>query len=367
MKNTIGQHIFDKYCLTYYNRNQENEEVSLLNSYKKAESSFVEKIFKILSIILMKLSTAFNNMVNAGKQRFTVMLIPHSEKKIFNFRISVFSLIVIVFLIGCMLASFVIFTTQFKGMSGLIQTSSSTLERKETDLEIIRDQIAELKRVSRVFEASLFNTLGISNTSSSASRSQNSDFISFLSNSRSKEEAILRELEDLRHLSQFLQDAVESLEEVRELLSAQGDLLVELPSIWPVQNGSGRITNRFGPAIHPFTKQWYLHRGIDIAFHRGTPIISTANGKVIEKGYDATGFGNFVVIRHKYGFFTQYAHMDKVYVREGETVRQGEVIGTMGNTGLSTASHLHYEIRIGSQLVDPERYLNIRNRSGSGN
>ena len=341
--------------------------MSPLSSYKKTEANFAEKITKLIRAFVMKISSAFNNMVNAGKQRFTVMLIPHSEKKIFNFRISVFSLIVIVFLIGCMLTSFVIFTTQFKGMSGLLNTRSETLEQKEADLEIIRDQIAELKNVTRVFEASLLNTLGtlgIDNTSSSVIRPQSSDFISSISNSRSQEEAIFRELEDLRNLSRFLKESVESLDEIKELLVAQGDLLVDLPSVWPLKNVRGRVTNYFGPMVHPFTKQWYLHKGIDIAYHHGTPIVSTANGKVIERGYEPTGFGNYVLIRHKYGFFTKYAHMDMVYVREGETVNQGQIVGTMGNTGLSTASHLHYEVRIGSQVVDPERYLNIRGRPG---
>ena len=338
--------------------------MSPLSSYKRVEENFVGKITKLISAFAMKISSAFNDMVNAGKQRFTVMLIPHSEKKIFNFRISVFSLIVIVFLIGCMLTSFVIFTTQFKGMSGLIKTRSENLEKKEADLEIIRDQIAELKRVSKVFEASLVKTLGINNTSTGSAKAQNSDFISSFSHSKSQEEVLLRELEDLKSLSQFLKDSVESFDEIRELLIAQGELLVELPSVWPLKNVRGRITNYFGPQIHPFTKQWYLHKGIDLAYSQGTPIVSTANGKVIEKGYEATGFGNYILIRHKYGFFTKYAHLDKVYVKEGETVSQGQVIGTMGNTGLSTAPHLHYEVRIGSQVVDPERYLNIKSRPG---
>ncbi len=341
--------------------------MSPLSSYKRAEEKFVGKITKSISSLVIKISQAFNNMVNAGKQRFTVMLIPHSEKKIFNFRISVFSLIVIVFLIGCMLTSFVIFTTQFKGMSGLLKSRSENLEKKETDLEIIRDQIAELKSVSKVFEASLvktLGTLGVNNTSSSVVKAQNSDFVSSFSHNNSQEEVLIRELEDLRSLSAFLRESVESFDEIRELLVAQGDLLVDLPSLWPLKNVRGRITNYFGPEIHPFTKQWYLHKGIDLAYQQGTPIVSTANGKVIEKGYEATGFGNYILIRHKYGFFTKYAHMDKVYVREGETVSQGQVVGTMGNTGLSTAPHLHYEVRIGSQVVDPERYLNIKNRPG---
>jgi len=342
--------------------------VSPLSNYKKAEARFVDRIGKMISTIVQKISSSFNNMVNAGKQRFTVMLIPHSEKKIFNFRISVFSLIVVVFLLGCIMTSFIIFTTQFKGMSGLLESKSEILDKKESDLEIIRDQIAELKSVSRVFEASLvktLGTLGINDPAVDSSRSQRGDFSSSAYSSTSTAEgAILRELEDLRSLSSFLKESVESFDEIRELLVAQGELLVELPTLWPLKNVRGRITNYFGPSVHPFTKQWYLHKGIDLAYQQGTPIVSTANGKIIEKGYEPNGFGNYLLIRHKYGFFTKYAHMDKVYVKEGETVSQGQIIGTMGNTGLSTAAHLHYEVRIGSQVVDPERYLNIKNRPG---
>ncbi len=343
--------------------------MSPLSNYKKVEARFVDKIAKLVNTIVTKSSTSFNNMVNAGKQRFTVMLIPHSEKKIFNFRISVFSLIVVVFLLGCMMTSFVIFTTQFKGMSGLLKTRSENLEKKESDLEIIRDQIAELKSVSKVFEASLvktLGTLGINNSAVDLVNNQGGDFYLSASSYRkdTQEGTILHELEDLRNLSAFLKESVESFDEITELLIAQGELLVELPTLWPLKNVRGRITNYFGPSVHPFTKQWYLHKGIDLAYQQGTPIVSTANGKIIEKGYEANGFGNYVLIRHKYGFFTKYAHMDKVYVKEGETVSQGQVIGLMGNTGLSTAPHLHYEVRIGSQVVDPERYLNIKNRPG---
>ncbi|HOV63162.1 MAG TPA: M23 family metallopeptidase, partial [Spirochaetia bacterium] len=69
---------------------------------------------------------------------------------------------------------------------------------------------------------------------------------------------------------------------------------------------------------------------------------------------------NYVVIRHSYGFQTKYGHLDSVYVEEGDTVTQGQKIGTMGNTGLSTGPHLHFEVRIGSQVVDPARFLNVK-------
>jgi murein DD-endopeptidase MepM/ murein hydrolase activator NlpD len=343
--------------------------VSPVNKYKKVENSAVEFVSKQLTAFFGKISTSFNNLINAGKQRFTVMLIPHSEKKIFNFRISVFSLIVMVFLLGCMVTAFVIFTTQFKGLSGMLANRTDTLEKKESDLEIIRDQIAELKSVSRIFEASLsktLSTLGIENSDmgNSSKGFIGSDFDSQNLKGKPDTSVMLRELEDLKTLSSFLNESVESFEEITGLLVSQGELLVELPTMWPLKNVRGRITNFFGPSVHPFTRKWYLHKGIDLAYKRGTPIVSTANGKVVEKGYEPLGFGNYVVIRHRYGFFTKYAHMDKSYIKEGQTVTQGQVIGRMGNTGLSTGPHLHYEVRIGSQVVDPERYLNIKNRLG---
>lgn len=335
--------------------------MSLHANYRKVEVKFIENISTIFNSIILKISTAFSNMINAGKQRFTVMLIPHSEKKIFNFRISVFSLIVVVFLFGCMLTSFVIFTTQFKGISGLLKVRSTTLVEQETNLEIIRDQIAELKSVSRVFEASLaktLGTLGINTSSGTTGISPDSDFAV----ESGSEGAILSELEDLRNLSYFLKSSVESFDEISGLLAGREALLVELPTMWPLKGVRGRVTAYFGPAINPFTKKWYLHKGIDLAWSRGTPLVSTASGKIVEKSYEPNGYGNVLLIRHKYGFFTKYAHMDKIYVKEGETVTQGQVIGTVGNTGLSTGPHLHYEVRIGSQVVDPERYLNIKNK-----
>ena len=185
------------------------------------------------------------------------------------------------------------------------------------------------------------------------------DLASFI-NLEEQNSGIMREVGELRDIKEFMAASTESLEKAQKLLKAQGDLLVEMPTFWPIIGGIGRITNYFGPEVHPFTQQWYLHKGIDIAYRRGIEVLSAANGKVIERKYDPMGFGNYIVIRHSYGFATKYAHLDNVYVEEGDTVTQGQKIGTMGNTGLSTGPHLHFEVRIGSQVVDPERFLNVQ-------
>jgi murein DD-endopeptidase MepM/ murein hydrolase activator NlpD len=116
----------------------------------------------------------------------------------------------------------------------------------------------------------------------------------------------------------------------------------------------------YGQNQNPFTGQWYIHKGIDIStFRTGDPIVATADGKVVFVGYDG-GFGNNVIIQHSHGFYTRYAHMQSFRVYKGQKVQQGEVIGYVGNTGLTTGPHCHYEVHLGTSVIDPLKFLNIR-------
>lgn len=305
-------------------------------------------------------SRFLKNIVTIGKQRFTVMFIPHSEKKIFNFRISVFSLIFLSILLTCILIAFFLSSTTFSGLSRLLDKKSKSLERTEASLEVMKDEISELKNAALGFESTLSKTLatlGIDSTMQGNLYSSG-DLSSFIG-VEEQSEGVLKELSELRNIHTLLNDSVGSLQKITDLLVSHGALLKELPTLWPVYGGVGRITTLFGPAEHPFTKVWYLHKGLDISYQAGQPILATADGKVVENKYDIGGYGNYLVIRHKYGFYTQYAHLQDVYVKEGDIIVQGQRIGSMGSTGLSTGPHLHYEVRIGSQVVDPQRYLSI--------
>jgi murein DD-endopeptidase MepM/ murein hydrolase activator NlpD len=111
--------------------------------------------------------------------------------------------------------------------------------------------------------------------------------------------------------------------------------------------------------VHPFTHIGYLHTGVDIAWGSGVPVVATANGTVRQVGW-TDDLGNFVVIEHKYGFFTKYAHLSGFATRTGNKVNRGDTIGYLGNTGLSTGPHLHYEVRLGSNYVDPMNFLSIK-------
>lgn len=123
-----------------------------------------------------------------------------------------------------------------------------------------------------------------------------------------------------------------------------------IPAIWPA---SGDVSS-------PYGLRWGgsdFHPGIDIANDMGTPIMATADGTVVTAGYNSGGYGNMVDIDHGNGLMTRYGHAMQVLVSEGQTVRRGQVIALMGSTGFSTGPHVHYEVRINGQAVNPAAYL----------
>ncbi|MFV8280925.1 peptidoglycan DD-metalloendopeptidase family protein [Christiangramia marina] len=116
-----------------------------------------------------------------------------------------------------------------------------------------------------------------------------------------------------------------------------------------------RISSRFTKRrFHPVQKRWKAHLGTDYAAPHGTPIVSTANGTVIASGY-TSGNGNYVKVRHNGKYTTQYLHMSKRAVRNGQSVKQGDVIGYVGSTGLATGPHVCYRFWVNGKQVDPFR------------
>jgi murein DD-endopeptidase MepM/ murein hydrolase activator NlpD len=123
----------------------------------------------------------------------------------------------------------------------------------------------------------------------------------------------------------------------------------------PVPNGKFR--SGFGMRRHPILKYSRMHTGVDWSAPRGTPIIASGNGVVEKAGWDSGGYGRQTIIRHANGYKSSYSHQNSIAkgVVPGARVRQGQVIGTVGSTGLSTGPHLHYELIVNGNKVDPMR------------
>lgn len=120
-----------------------------------------------------------------------------------------------------------------------------------------------------------------------------------------------------------------------------------------------RITSSFGNRVHPVTGVYKLHNGVDFGAKTGTPILAPQSGKVIKKYSNSTG-GNQLIVQHKNGYTTGYAHLDSYAVNLGDTVKNGQLLGYVGNTGASTGSHLHFTLKKDGEYLNPEDELKER-------
>ena len=144
-----------------------------------------------------------------------------------------------------------------------------------------------------------------------------------------------------------------SFDDVFELAKNKERMLVSIPAIQPINNKDlRRVGSYFGNRVDPFYKVRKFHEGIDFSAAIGTEVYATGNGVVISADRNE-GYGNEVVIDHGYSYKTCYAHLSRIFVKPGQKILRGQIIGYVGNTGKSTSPHLHYEIRKNDIAINP--------------
>jgi murein DD-endopeptidase MepM/ murein hydrolase activator NlpD len=136
-----------------------------------------------------------------------------------------------------------------------------------------------------------------------------------------------------------------------------------IPMLVPVTSNRSMSSN-FGARVHPILGGLRMHKGVDLPAPTGTPIHATADG-VIGRADWFSGYGLYVQIEHGANLETRYGHMSRIAVAEGQHVHKGDVIGYVGSTGLATGPHLHYEVRIGGEAVNPVPYLQVAEANAS--
>ena len=158
----------------------------------------------------------------------------------------------------------------------------------------------------------------------------------------------------------YLPDHLNSLEsnfkKFEKLLKTKEKIQDYTPNIIPVEKKGIRLSSRFGWRINPFSKRKEFHAAIDISGNTGIKIFAPANGIILKTGHDKR-LGNFIVISHSVEIKTIYGHLSRVQVKEGDEVSRGKKIGLMGNTGLSTSTHLHYMVVKDNRAVNPLEYI----------
>jgi murein DD-endopeptidase MepM/ murein hydrolase activator NlpD len=166
-------------------------------------------------------------------------------------------------------------------------------------------------------------------------------------------EIITETTKNLDQLSKRLIIQSKSLDEIATLAKNKEALLASIPAIQPVKNDDlKRMASGFGKRMHPILKYPKMHNGMDFSAPTSTEVFATGNA-VVKKARRTSGFGNLIVLDHGFGYETYYAHLNEFKVRPGQKVKRGEIIGFVGNTGLSTAPHLHYEVHKNGKVVNP--------------
>jgi murein DD-endopeptidase MepM/ murein hydrolase activator NlpD len=336
--------------------------VASVHEYKRFENNLVLRVKQGFGRVVGGLGSFFNSLGRLITRRYTIVLVPHSEKKVYNFHVSVFSICCFFLILAGMLGAFFWYALSWNHTRDSLQAKDNWARDIQGNLDQLQGELTYLLQEVRRFAPALDATLSVlgAEVNDNGGGAAPGDLASFFG-IRQTPEGSLPEVEHIRRITEYLAAAAEPIRGIGTLLNAQSALLTEIPSIWPIKGGIGHISMFFGQNVNPFTGQYYIHKGIDLSTDRqGDPLVATADGQVVAVDFDQGGFGNNIIIRHKHGFYTRYGHMLSFRVKAGQRVQQGEVIGYIGNTGLSTGPHVHYEVHIGSDVVDPRKYLNIR-------
>ena len=222
------------------------------------------------------------------------------------------------------------------------------LAHVESVLNKLNDQNSDLHK--KIFETSLLESTSSTQKNSNISIASASDFKTAAIELREKSNAVSK---ISKSHNAFFSTVVVNEKELQFLMS--------IPCIQPIENAAlTKLVSGFGKRINPFHKGNYKHPGVDFTATRGTSVVATAKGVVVDlrKGSSLqAGYGNYIEIDHGNGLITRYAHLEEVMVRVGQRVSKGSTIGTVGMSGGAIAPHIHYEIIRNGKQVDPVPFM----------
>jgi murein DD-endopeptidase MepM/ murein hydrolase activator NlpD len=235
---------------------------------------------------------------------------------------------------------------------------AAAINRKEGQIRQLEDQVGMLSRYSEEMKAQLQDLYALESKLKHFIDTYGLDGAA--EDGSSGGEAMLRALDgdvpDYEQLSGMIDSMTLSMEYALEQARQHKAAADAVPSGWPTS--SRKLTSGFGYRSDPFTGRSVFHAGIDLAGRTGDPVYAAGDGTVEEQGFDRSR-GNYIVLNHRNGLKSVYMHLKRADVEEGDDVARGETIGSLGSTGRSTGPHLHFEIMLDDETVNPTRYLRL--------
>ncbi len=287
-----------------------------------------------------------------NKRYSTIIFVPHARAKFRKLKVSHRLLFSIISLVASSLCLSTFFSVQY--FTSLTQTHElSKLRRENRELQSANEQFSKsvegLRGQLRTVEdktrklAIIAGITTLDEASQGGTGGARADEVSAVNPYRD-------DVDKMSFRSQRLQKNLSVLE---QKFVAQSRLLSSTPSIAPVR---GILTDGFGGRSDPFTGEPGQHTAIDISSAMGQAVRAPADGIVVKSEW-ANGYGNVIFISHGYGYSTRYGHLSKFAAAPGQRVKRGDIIGYVGSTGRSTGPHLHYEVRVNNNAVNPLEYI----------
>jgi murein DD-endopeptidase MepM/ murein hydrolase activator NlpD len=302
-----------------------------------------------------------------GKEVLTLLIIPHTEKGPVSLKIPVNSLrfgaaalVMVVLFLAAFIHAYAFMSGQVADLMYLKEVTKAQkaeISHLANQTQLLIQQVEEVEALSNQVR----EILGMPGAAEQEYEEHVLEETFGFAAEESPRQVVGRGGGDRSYVSaallEGLRNSLESkAEELQQLFSAAEEYqhrMDHTPSIWPAQ---GRITSQFGYRRSPFTRRQQFHGGVDIGNSPGTPIKAAAHGKVVEASM-LSGWGRLIIIEHGYGFNTYYAHLRGFAVSTGDLVTKGQTIGYMGSSGASTGPHLHYEVHVEGERVDPREYM----------
>lgn len=331
--------------------------MAVFTNYVVVERRAARGMVYLLRSLWKILAKACRAFVAGLGRRYTIVFMPHDHRSPRSFSFSAGSFAAV----ACIVCSSALLIPLFRSNAAdrserLDETSKAFAEvRKSADL--LRDEIGSISSTSQEFSNALDRVDStLAKLETSTANVDSKGFFSFLNLDFHRQGEDSAELQWMVSERRRLESSTYRLVSAGKAVKNIRDTLEGIPTTWPVLGGIGHVSQPFGKNPNPFTGMPYLHKGMDISTYRsGDPIVATADGTVVAAFFDAvSGYGNNVIIENRYGYSTRFGHMMAFKVRTGQQVKQGEIIGYIGNTGLSTGPHVHYEVQLGPDLMDPQ-------------
>jgi murein DD-endopeptidase MepM/ murein hydrolase activator NlpD len=288
------------------------------------------------------------------KRYSTIIFVPHARAKFRKLKVSHRFLLSVASLVTSSLCLSTFFSFQY--FTSLSQTHElSKLRRENKDLQVANEQfsrsVESLRTQLHTVEDRTRKLAIIAGIATLDESSQGGVGGTRQQNDGTATNPYRDDIDKMSFRSRTLERDLSILE---PKLVEQKQLLSSTPSILPLR--SGILTDGFGGRSDPFTGEPGQHAGIDVSSAIGQPVRAPADGIVVKASWE-NGYGNVVYLSHGYGYSTRYGHLSGFGARPGQRVKRGDIVGYVGTTGRSTGPHLHYEVRVNNNAVNPLEYI----------